>query len=148
MHSTLTVRTGPPRTLFLRPIRKAVSTSTMTAIVYASVCSRIECIAILFLSASLRSDSSLVSMLARLIARLPKLSHISSFMINQLHWLPLSARIQLKILVLVRKSKLGVAPKYTSGMIFLPFICKSHRPLRSFDRQVLCSASYDNFGSN
>jgi len=74
---------------------------------------------------------------ARLIARLPKFSHISSFMINKfihsfihsgdlysafsrdyysevqkLHWLPLSARYEFKILVLVLESKLGVASKY------------------------------------
>jgi len=33
-------------------------------------------------------------------------------MFNQLHWLPLSARLEFKIHALVLKSKLGVASKY------------------------------------
>ena len=71
---------------------------------------------------------------ARLIARFPKFSHISPFMFNQLHWLPLSARIEFKIAALVLKSKLGVAPKYHRGHIRFPLSATSHRPLRSLDR--------------
>ena len=58
-------------------------------------------------------------------------------MINQLHSLPLSARIRLKILVLVLKSKLGVASKYLRDHIGSPLSATSHRPLSSLDRQIL-----------
>ena len=37
---------------------------------------------------------------ARLIARLPRFSHISTFMTEDHHWLRLTARIQFKILFL------------------------------------------------
>lgn len=37
----------------------------------------------------------------RLFARLPCFSHISTFMINQLHWLSVASRIQCKMLFLV-----------------------------------------------
>ena len=63
--------------------------------------------------------------------------HISSFMINQLHWLPLTARIQFKVLVLVLKSKLGIAPKYLRDRIRSPLSSVSHRPLRSLVRHAL-----------
>src|SRR6218665_3628468 len=48
----------------------------------------------------------------------PKFCHIS-FMINQLHWRPLTTSIFFKILALVLKSKLGVAPKYLRDHIYL-----------------------------
>ena len=72
-----------------------------------------------------------------LIARLPKSSHISSFMFNQLQWLPLSDRTEFKIIALVLKSKLGVAPKYLRDQIHSPLSATSHRPLRSLDQKVL-----------
>src|SRR6218665_1170863 len=62
-------------------------------------------------------------------------------MINQLHWLLLSARIQLKILVLVLKCrpKLVAVPKYLREDAFSPLglSAPSHKPLSSFDWQVL-----------
>src|SRR6218665_113676 len=63
-------------------------------------------------------------------------------MINQLHWLPLSARLEFKILVLVLKSKLGLASKYFAPKYLRDHICSnlsatSHQPLCSSDRQVL-----------
>src|SRR6218665_2368789 len=41
---------------------------------------------------------SVLNAAARLIARIPRFSHISTFMTEQLHWLPLSARIHFKII--------------------------------------------------
>ena len=58
-------------------------------------------------------------------------------MINQLHWFPLSARVEFKILVLVLKSKLYVAPKYLTDHIRSTLSATSLRPLRSLDWQVL-----------
>ena len=55
--------------------------------------------------------NSVLNAATRLIARLPRFSHISTFMAEQLHWLPLSARIQFKVLIVVLKSQLGLAPK-------------------------------------
>ena len=56
---------------------------------------------------------SVLNAAARLIARLPPLSHISSFMFEQLHWLPLTVRIQLKVgySSSFADPYLGVAPK-------------------------------------
>src|SRR5688572_2147041 len=63
--------------------------------------------------------------------------HISSFMINQLHWLPLTVRFRFKVCVLVLKSKLGIAPKYLRDRIRSPLSSVSHRPLRFLFRYAL-----------
>src|SRR3984885_1579378 len=55
-------------------------------------------------------------------------------MVEQLHWLPLSARIQFKIIALVLKSKLGFAPKYLTDLIRNPLSSTSLHSLRSADR--------------
>lgn len=55
-------------------------------------------------------------------------------MVNQMHWLPLLLAFSLKLLSLVPKSKLGIAPKYLRDHIRFPLSRASHRPLRSLDR--------------
>src|SRR6218665_1212268 len=47
---------------------------------------------------------------ARLIARLPRYSHISYYIKEHLHWLPISTRIEYKVLLIVLKAQMGVAP--------------------------------------
>src|SRR6218665_2254350 len=71
---------------------------------------------------------------ARLIARLPRYSHISYYIKEHLHWLPISTRIEYKVLLIVLKAKWGVAPKYA---IRLPTSATFLRPLRSLDRREL-----------
>src|SRR5688572_17932251 len=74
---------------------------------------------------------SVLNAAARLIARPLRYSHISTFMFEQLHWLPLSARIEFKILILVFKAQRGLAPKYLADVLLRPLSASSHRPLRS-----------------
>jgi hypothetical protein len=124
----------------LRAIRRSVSSSTFTSIVHAFVCSRIDYCNSLLVGLPMVRISPLQSVLnaaARLIARLPRFSHISTYMAEHLHWLPLSARIQFKILILVLKSQLGLAPKYLCHQILRPLSATSLRPLRSSDRLEL-----------
>src|SRR6218665_808203 len=54
-----------------------------------------------------------------------------------MHWLLLSAPLEFKILVLVLKSKLGVASKYLMDHIHSTLSATSHRPLHSSDWHVL-----------
>src|SRR6218665_2932262 len=65
--------------------------------------------------------------------RIPRFSHISTFMKEKLHWLPLSARIQFKIIFLVYKAFLGWAPSYLCKLIMRPLSAISDRPLCSLD---------------
>ena len=105
-----------------------------------SICSRIDyCNSLLVGLPKVRLSplQSVMRAAARLIARIPPWSHISSFMFHHLHWLPLTARIQLKILTLIYRSYSGYAPKYLRDLIRLPISATSLRPLRSLDRHDL-----------
>jgi len=111
-------------------------------IVYTIVCSRIDygnSLLIDLPKVRLFPIQSVLNAAARLIARLPKFSHMYSFVINQLHWLPLCARIQFKLLVLVLKYKLDVASKYLRYHSHSSPSAISHQPLRSLDWRVLFS---------
>src|SRR6218665_1017991 len=44
---------------------------------------------------------------ARLIARLPRYSHISYYIKEHLQWLPISTRIEYKVLLIVLKAQMG-----------------------------------------
>src|SRR6218665_337676 len=77
---------------------------------------------------------SVLNAAARMIARLPPYSHISDYMINELHWLPILARVRYKVLHLVAKSQQGLAPKYLCELMSKPPSARSSRPLRSADR--------------
>src|SRR6218665_1182897 len=70
---------------------------------------------------------------ARMIARLPPYSHISDYMIKELHWLPILARVRYKVLLLVAKSQQGLAPRYLCELMSKPLSARSSRPLRSAD---------------
>src|SRR6218665_2939209 len=74
---------------------------------------------------------------ARLIARLPRYSHISYYIKEHLHWLPISTRLEYKVLLIVLKAQMGVEPKYLRDAIRLPTSATSLRPLRSMDRRDL-----------
>jgi len=58
-------------------------------------------------------------------------------MSEQLHWLPLTARIQFKILFLTSRAFQGKAPRYLCDLICRPLSAASGRPLRSLDRHDL-----------
>src|SRR6218665_1521572 len=55
-------------------------------------------------------------------------------MINDLHWLPILARVRYKVLLLVAKSHRGIAPKYLCERMSKPQSACSSRPLHSADR--------------
>src|SRR6218665_2480222 len=110
----------------LKAIRKSVSISVFTSIVHAFVCFRIDyCNSLLIDLHKVRLSliQTVINASARLIARLPSFSLISSFMTQTLHWLPFTTRIEFKVLFLVLKSQLCSVPKYIYDHIRPPYIC-------------------------
>src|SRR6218665_3331713 len=106
----------------LRAIRWSVSSHVFTSIVHAFVCSRIDyCNSLLVGLPKVRLSpiQSVLNAAARLVGRLPRTSHISAFMFDNLHWLPLIARIQLKVLTLIYRSHIGELP----GIYVTLFAC-------------------------
>jgi len=61
-------------------------------------------------------------------------SRIASFTKEQFHRLPISALIDYKVLLLIPKAQLGVAPKCLRDSIRSLLSATSLRPLRSFDK--------------
>ena len=61
---------------------------------------------------------SILNTAARLVTITRKYEHITPVMIN-LHWLPIQYRIQFKLLLLIYKSLLGLAPSYLSDKLSL-----------------------------
>src|SRR5688572_21631330 len=55
-------------------------------------------------------------------------------MVEQLHWLPFSTHMQFKVLILVLKSQMGLAPNYLIYIFNPSLSATSLSPLRSFDR--------------
>ena len=121
----------------LRVIRRSVSSSVFTTLVHAFVSSRIDYCNSLLIGlpkTRLAPLQSVLNTAARLIARLPRYSHISAFMVKELHWLPLHARIQFKVLSVIFKAQRGLGPKYILPTILRPLSASSYRPLRSAGR--------------
>src|SRR6218665_1492834 len=99
---------------------RSVSSHVFTSIVHAYVCSRIDyCNSLLVGLPKVRLSpiQSVLNADARLVGRLPRTSHISAFMFDHLHWLPLIAWIQLKVLTLIYRSHIGQAPRYLRNLI-------------------------------
>ena len=73
---------------------------------------------------------------ARLFARLPRFTHIFTYMTEVLHWLPIASRVEFKVFLFVSNSKLGLTPSYLRPTDFMrkPMSTVSARPLRSADR--------------
>src|SRR6218665_4008156 len=64
----------------------------------------------------------------------PCFTHISTYMTEILNSLPYASRIKFKVLLLVSKSQLGLAPSYLTDFMRKPMSSPSARPLRSADR--------------
>jgi len=120
----------------LRVIRRSVSSSISATLIHAFICSRIDyCNSLLIGLPKVRlSPIHLVlNTAARLVARFPRYSHISTYMFDELQWLPLRARIQFKILTLIFKAQRSLAPKYVVDVVFRPHSASYNRTLSSLD---------------
>src|SRR6218665_1125095 len=67
---------------------------------------------------------------ARLIGRVSKFDHISAYMRDVLHWLPLRQRIEFRVSVLVWYSLIGQAPAYLTDLCRPSLSARSTRHLR------------------
>lgn len=75
---------------------------------------------------------------ARIVTRTPRREHITP-LLQQLHWLPVRARIEFKLAILAFKCLHGTAPDYLAQLI-CPY--HSSRDLRSIDQHLLVPAPW------
>src|SRR6218665_503457 len=78
-----------------------------------------------------------IALCCALVDSCGQLQCLHAFMFDHLHWLPLIARIQLKVLTLIYLKHIGQAPRYLHDLIRRPSSPISLRPLRSLDRHDL-----------
>ena len=118
----------------LRVIRRSVSSEVLQTLIHAFVINRIDYCSSIYLGLPryrLASLQSVLNSAARLIARLPRFSPISAYSLEHLHWLPISLRIQLRVLIHVLRSLTACAPAYVSDLVLRPLSPTASRPLRS-----------------
>src|SRR5688572_8190121 len=66
-----------------------------------------------------------------LCGRIPKFGHVSGYMLDVLHWLPLLQRISYRMIALVWRSLLGLAPAYLRDLCCPTLGAPGRRSLRS-----------------
>ena len=121
---------------WLRTVRRSLTKKSLLTLVHAFVTSRVDhCNGLLCGSHSylLERLQSLLNSAARLVLNIPKFSHISAAIRDELHWLPIRRRIDFKIALMVRHCWVGAAPEY------LMDLC--HPVGSAVGRQYLRSAS-------
>ncbi len=129
-------------------IRKYLTTEAAEKLVHAFVTSRLDNNNSLLYGISdyvLHKLQLIQNHAARLITKKKKSDHITSTLIS-LHWLPIRARIQYKILLLAYKSQNNVAPVYLADLL-KPYI-SGRTGSRSEDKKLLYqpSCKYDRYG--
>ena len=102
-------------------VRHYLSSDATNTLVSSLVLSRLEyCNALLAGSPHVLLDKiqRVTNCSARLIFKVPKSAHISPFLYD-LHWLPISSRIQYKIALICFHIVSGTAPPYLSELLHL-----------------------------
>ena len=115
---------------------RSLTKESLLTLVHAFVTSRVDhCNGLLFGSHSYLLDrlQSVLNSAARLVLNIPKFSHISAAIRDELHWLLIRRRIDFKIALMVRHCLVGAAPEY------LMELC--HPVGSAVGRQCLWSAS-------
>jgi len=79
----------------------------------------------------LRPLNGILREAARMIGGVPKFGHISDYMRDVLHWLPVQQRIHYRISYIVWHCVLGDAPSYLLELFILTSACSGRRSLRS-----------------
>src|SRR6218665_2535053 len=74
---------------------------------------------------------------ARLLGQIPKFGHVSSYMLEVLHWLPIRQRIEYRVASLVWRCQLGLALTYLIDLCRPVSGSRSSHSLRSSERGLL-----------
>lgn len=129
-------------------IRRYLSREACQLLVHALAISRIDYANSLLTgitSDRLKRLQKLQNVCARIVTRTPMVAHITPIL-KELHWLPVKARIDFKVLVLAYRALTGLSPPYITEMLS---IYKPVRPLRSGYKMLLCkpATTTTTFGS-
>jgi hypothetical protein len=121
----------------IRVIRRNLSFDAAVTLVHSFVLTRLDyCNSVLAGLPRFRilQLQSVLNCAARVVAKLPKFSHISMYMRETLHWLPVEDRITFKIVLMGRTSMVGAAPEYIRELCVPVSSQPGRRSLRSAAR--------------
>ena len=112
----------------IRRIRKYLSQETAGILVHAFITSCIDyCNSLLYgLPNQLAKIQRVLNASARLVCNAPRFCHITPILCD-LHWLPIRARINFKVLLLTFKALHGLAPQYLQSLISVETSCYNLR---------------------
>ena len=126
--------------LQLRTIVRSLNTEATATLVHSFVVARLDYCCTLYAglpAGRLACLNRVLRSAARLIGRIHKFGHVTSYMLHDLHWLPLHLRISYRIVSLVWRSLLGIAPSYLSALCCPTSAVSDRRSLRSTDQGLL-----------
>ena len=118
----------------LYAVRKYLNKETLTGLVHSLIMSHVDYCNSLYLGLPnyvLKKIQTILNKCARLIFSLPPRTPTTHYLI-ELHWLPVRARIEFKICLIVYKAITFNQPKYIADMICRPET-ETRMPLRSSD---------------
>ena len=124
----------------LRTVARSLTPTAAATLVHSFVTTRLDYCCSLYAGLPISRLSCIDRVLrsaARLIGRIPKFSHISSYMRDVLHWLPLKQRIEYRISTLVWRCMLGLAPAYLCELCSPTLSSHPFRSLRSTEQSLL-----------
>ena len=121
----------------LHAIRHSLTQKSILLLVHSFICNRIDyCNRVLYGASGFQLDrlQSILNAAARIILKMPKYSHISASIRNELHWLPLRFRPEFKICLFVRNCLVGVATAYLQKLCVAVSSSAGRRSLQSTSR--------------
>src|SRR6218665_714884 len=99
----------------LRNVARSITASAATTLVHAFITSRLDYCSTLYTGLPACRLSCLESVMrsaARIFGKIQKFDHVTRYMLDVLHWLPFRQRIQYRVVSLVWRCQLGLAPAY------------------------------------
>ena len=120
----------------IRAIRRFITQSACEKLVHALVSSRLDYANAILAGLPknrLKHLQNIQNIAARLVTLTPKYDHISP-VLRRLHWLPISARIEFKVICLTFRIINGLAPAYMRDLVCFK---QTTRSLRSANKMLL-----------
>ena len=121
----------------LRVVARSLSFTASSTLVHAFVCSRLDYCSSLYVGLPQVRLNSLVRVLrsaARLVGGISRFAHVSAFMRDDLHWLPLQQRIAYRVSSIAWRCILSQAPSYLCELFTPVSVSLGRRSLRSAAR--------------
>src|SRR6218665_3532860 len=124
----------------LRVISRSLTSTATATLVHAFVTSRLDYCSTLYVglpAVRLGCLERVIRTAARIIGGIPRTGHVSAYMLDVLHWLPLRQLIIFRIGAMVWRCILGLAPAYLRDLCHPTHGTRGRSSLRSSEQGLL-----------